>query len=73
MPTHYHAVRASSIHPVLRPGDNRDCWRCGVSFNPLAENVIPLAPCRDCRETLRSEGDQTVWGVRAAANRRVAA
>jgi hypothetical protein len=40
--------------------DTRCCWRCGIHFNGWYAYAAD-APCKDCRSTLRSEGDKTNW------------
>ena len=65
--TAIHATRVGRI-PVVEK--DISCWRCGVTFNPANESVIRSAPCRDCRLTLRKEGDKTRYGSRAEANRK---
>jgi hypothetical protein len=47
----------------MPPGE-KTCQRCGVVFKPDRDRVIWSAPCKDCRETGRREGDTTVWGTR---------
>jgi len=39
------------------------CWRCGQTVKGHHYLVIG-APCRDCREVLRLEGDQTIYDIR---------
>ena len=43
------ATRVGRLATPTAPGQTV-CWRCGHTFNRSAENVIPGAPCRDCRD-----------------------
>lgn len=61
------ATRVGRLATPTAPGQTV-CWRCGHTFNRPAENVIPGAPCRDCRDVLRAEGDETVWDSRRQHN-----
>lgn len=52
--------------PSLSRGERVACWRCGQTMpNHVQANLIPDAPCADCREYLREEeGELTVWDSR---------
>lgn len=59
-------IRATRVGqlPDAIPAGSAVCPRCGVTFDRRAQNVIPGAPCRDCRDVLRAEGDTTIWNIR---------
>lgn len=64
--TYIEAIQATRIELLAPPGDpvtptNTICYRCGGRFNRHAEKVVAGAPCRDCRDVLRAEGDTTRW------------
>jgi len=58
------AARVGHLHTRTSP-TSTTCWRCGVTFDRAKQNVIEGAPCSDCRQTLRREGDTTIWDRRA--------
>jgi len=64
-------IRGTRIGVHVKIGKSGDvtCWRCGQEFNRWSQSVIAGAPCTDCREVLRAEGDLTVWGSRAEVNK----
>jgi hypothetical protein len=57
------ATRVGQI--ATAPDDGkRTCWRCGCRFQWADRNLVPDAPCSDCRDLLRAEGDETIWDTR---------
>lgn len=62
------AFRPGRLAPNLQPGE-RVCWRCGQVYQWQNMKLVEGAPCRDCRETLRAEGDKTRWTTQPIKNR----
>lgn len=54
------ATRVGLLSTPLKPTETC-CWRCGQVYDHSAQNVLAGSPCMDCRQTLRAEGDTTVW------------
>lgn len=54
------AQRVGRLVPNLAPG-YRVCWRCGAHYKWQNMKLVEGAPCLDCRDVLRDEGDTTNW------------
>lgn len=66
-------MRASARPSRPNTLDVARCWRCGIDFRPYRQHVGKDDPCRDCREALRADGDETIWDVRTLKLRAEAA
>jgi hypothetical protein len=39
------------------------CWRCGQTVKNHSY-LVPNAPCKDCRDVLKLEGDTEIYDIR---------
>ena len=67
MSRNYQPIYATNRVAVEARGKGWACWRCGHPVPGSTGHLIYGAPCVDCREVLRAEGDRTVWDARQLA------